>query len=219
MKKKVPSTPGAPPIVLRFAKSNQIKKLMQKLLSPAMGRLASCLLALLTYGAICVGEGSHAGEGSQLLSHPSAALAQQQTRREHPDGLVTSAPPVAGALLDRITGGANTNNRRRRHSSRAVGHQHQPGGSASEASAPDAIEISGAELPVDSTSSGGRAAQQQRLDGIYLREWDVNGAPHFKRRSKVWEGGMRASDACVPAPYQTLVCFLLFFHTPLPCFR
>lgn len=185
---------------------------MQKLLSPAMGRLASCLLALLTYGAICAGESSHAGEGSQLLSHPSAALSQPASR-EHPDGLVTSATPVAGALLDRITGGANANNRRRRHSSRAVGHH--PGGGASEASAPDAIEISGAELAVDSssstsTSSGGRAAQQQRLDGIYLREWDVNGAPHFKRRSKVREGGMRASGARVCANLR------LFFPTPSP---
>lgn len=34
--------------------------------------------------------------------------------------------------------------------------------------------------------------QQQHLDGVYLREWDVNGAPHFKRRSKVrWSTAVR----------------------------
>jgi len=83
---------------------------------------------------------------------------------------------------------------------------HHAGGGASEASAPDAIEISGAELPVD-TTSGGRAAQQQRLDGIYLREWDVNGAPHFKRRSKVWEEIVRAPDALRLCKTIRRVCF------------
>ena len=171
---------------------------MHKLLSPAMGRLASCLLALLTYGAICVGEGSHAGEGSPPQSHTSQQQQppQQQQHHYHPGGLL--ATPVGGALLDRITGGANTNNNRRRsrHSSRAaVGHPPGGGGGASEAPTPDAVEISGAELPVDSAGGGGRptAQQQQRLDGIYVREWDVNGAPHFKRRSKVRERtGMRS---------------------------
>lgn len=40
---------------------------------------------------------------------------------------------------------------------------------------PEAIEISGADLTGCSV----------HLDGVYLREWDINGAPHFKRRSKV----------------------------------
>lgn len=44
---------------------------------------------------------------------------------------------------------------------------------------PEAIEVSGADL---ASRSGGGAPH---LDGVYLREWDVNGAPHFKRRSKV----------------------------------
>lgn len=41
---------------------------------------------------------------------------------------------------------------------------------------PQAVEVSGADLAT-------RGAVQ--LDGVYMREWDVNGAPHFKRRSKV----------------------------------
>lgn len=40
--------------------------------------------------------------------------------------------------------------------------------------------------------------QQQHLDGIYLREWDVNGAPHFKRRSKV--GRSKGGRKRVAAP-------------------
>lgn len=38
---------------------------------------------------------------------------------------------------------------------------------------PEAIQVSGADLV-------SRGALQ--LDGVYVREWDVNGAPHFKRR-------------------------------------
>lgn len=38
---------------------------------------------------------------------------------------------------------------------------------------PDAVEIRGADL-------GGRSATQ--LDGVYVRKWDVNSAPHFKKR-------------------------------------
>lgn len=39
----------------------------------------------------------------------------------------------------------------------------------------NAVEVSGA----DSVRGA------VHLDGVYLREWDVNGAPHFRRRSKV----------------------------------
>lgn len=39
----------------------------------------------------------------------------------------------------------------------------------------DAVEVSGA----DSVRGA------VHLDGVYLREWDVNDAPHFRRRSKV----------------------------------
>lgn len=40
---------------------------------------------------------------------------------------------------------------------------------------PEAIEVSGADL----------VGATVHLNGVYLREWDVNGAPHFKKRSKV----------------------------------
>ena len=149
---------------------------MHRLISPAAGRLASCLLALLTHSCIQAGEGSHAGESSRVSHSYSSLQPHQEQAQEH----LTPSAPVAATLLDRITGGANPNNRRRKHSSRGAGHHPGDGGGGS---APDAIEISGAELAVE--SSGGRPMQQQHLDGVYLREWDVNGAPHFKRRSKV----------------------------------
>lgn len=98
--------------------------------------------------------------------------------------------------------GANAYNRRRRHHGRGHSHHREiSGGIHSDVPSytaegltgnntegvdppvdvgggteyPDAIEITGADLIGSSV----------RLDGIYLREWDVNGAPHFKRRSKV----------------------------------
>eukprot|EP00903_Cladosiphon_okamuranus_P015364 g14190.t1 len=135
-------------------------------------------MALLTQSYIHAGEGSQAGESSQLLHSYSSPLQQPHQEQAQAEHLTTSAP-VAATLLDRITGGANPSNRGRKHSSRGAGHQ--PGGGGG-GSVPDAIEISGVELPVG--SSGGRPLQQQHLDGVYVREWDVNGAPHFKRRSK-----------------------------------
>lgn len=42
---------------------------------------------------------------------------------------------------------------------------------------PEAIQVSGADL-----ASRGAV----HLDGVYLREWNIQGAPHFKRRSKVY---------------------------------
>ena len=184
---------------------------MRSLISPAAGRLASCLLALLTHSCIQVGEGSQAGESSQVASSQSCSYSsplqppQEQPRTAEAKHLTPSAP-AAGTLLDRITGGANPGNRRRKHSSRgAVGHQPRGGDGGP---APDAIEISGAELAVEST--GGRPMQQQHLDGVYLREWDVNGAPHFKRRSKVCRS-LRSYCCCEEREYldKNLGCLCL----------
>lgn len=89
-------------------------------------------------------------------------------------------------------GTAPNNNRRRRHH-HAHGKAARDGGgiTAGPATAgreggvvgaedvvyPDAVEVSGADLhPAPGTA---------QLDGVYLREWDVSGAPHFKRRSTV----------------------------------
>ncbi|CAN0499346.1 unnamed protein product [Ectocarpus sp. 12 AP-2014] len=144
-------------------------------------RLSSCLFALLTYGVAQAGEGALDQRPKQI--HPSYLQQQQlpqQQRQQHADQLqLTPAVSTTAKLLERITGGAN-NHRRRKHSSR-----HQPagggGGGGEGSTAPDAIEVWGADL---AESTNGRSSQQQHLDGVYVREWDVNGAPHFKRRSK-----------------------------------
>lgn len=158
---------------------------MHKLLSSPVRSVASCLLAVLAHGAIRAGEGA-LDQNPGLYSY-SQLQPSSYRRQHHP--LNTSVPR---GVVDTLRGGANPNNRRRKHPSRAVEQQPGVGSSGSGgASTPEAIEISGAELS-DSSSrngSGGRAKQhqhqQQHIDGIYLREWDVNGAPHFKRRSKV----------------------------------
>lgn len=157
----------------------QTHRMVRKLLPP--WRMSSFLLALLTHGGIRAAEGALDHNPGSQVSCPSRLQQQRQERRhleqaDHPP--LTPLTSAAATLLDRITGGANPNNRRRKHSSRSAGHQ-QWGG----ASTPEAIEISGAELA--DSSNGSRRTQQQQLDGVYLREWDVNGAPHFKRRSKV----------------------------------
>lgn len=145
--------------------------------------LSSCLLALLAQSSVQAGEVPHAGESSQV-SYSSLQEAHQEQAEQEEHLTTPYATPVAGTLLNRITGGANPNNRRRKHSPRGAGAGHQQPGGGGEGTA-DAIEISGAELAVDSRGGGRPMRQQQHLDGIYLREWDVNGAPHFKRRSKV----------------------------------
>ncbi|CAN0476488.1 unnamed protein product [Ectocarpus sp. 12 AP-2014] len=142
-------------------------------------RLSSCLVALLTYGVAQAGEGALDQRPKQI--HPSYLPQQKlpQQRQQHAEQLqLTPAVSTTAKLLGRIRGGAN-NHRRRKHSSR-----HQPaggGGGGGGSAAPDAIQVSGADL---AESNNGRSSQQQHLDGVYVREWDVNGAPHFKRRSK-----------------------------------
>lgn len=155
-------------------------------------RLSSCLVALLTYGVAQAGEGAL----DQSPSHPPSSKLQQQQhqqQRQHAEQQLRLTPAVSttAKLLDRITGGGANNHRRRKHSSR---HQAAAGGGGGGASAaPDAIEVSGADL---GESTNGRLSQQQHLDGIYVREWDVNGAPHFKRRSKVGVGKGRGVLLC-----------------------
>lgn len=161
---------------------------MHKLLSIPVRSFASYLLALLVHGAIRAGEGA-------LDQNPGlySLYSQLQPIHQRQDHAQKRSAGTRG-ILETLRGGANPNNRRRKHSSRAV--EQQPGrGSGSDsssggASTPEAIEISGAELSDSSSNTGGgvgraKQFQQQHIDGIYLREWDVNGAPHFKRRSKV----------------------------------
>lgn len=169
---------------------------MHSLLSSPIGRVAACLLALLTNGAIRTGEGAldrnpgshlpsslfqhinnnnHDKNGHQLQQQKQHHKQQRQTQKQQQQQRTTISDLVVG-----ISGGANANSRRRKHH---ASRQEQAG-------LPDAVEVSGADVP------GDKASREAHLDGIYLREWDVNGAPHFKRRSKVhwWKVGRRGGS-------------------------
>ena len=172
---------------------------MHSLLSSPVGRIAACLLALLTNGVFHTGEGAlEPNPGSHLSSssfqHTNNCNNDNNDRQPHQKQQHHHHPrrhhhhhrhhTQIADLVVRISGGANANNSRRRkhHASRLGQGQHGDHG----AGLPDAVEVSGADHATD------RANREAHLhlDGVYLREWDVNGAPHFKRRSKVnqWRG-------------------------------
>ena len=164
------------------------------------------LLALLTHGAIYVGQGAQQRyPGSHLHKSFHDAQLQHAQRNDYDrQRQEQRLPQQVGqqqqyqttlATLSGITGGSSFNNRKKR--------QHAPGGQGLVHSAqrgpygerddslPDAIEVSGADLGTD----------PPHLDGVYIREREaeINGAPHFKRRSKVkimvHLGGQRAVEA------------------------
>ena len=151
---------------------------MHSLLSFSLGRVAVCLLALLTNIVIRSGEGALDRNPGSHISFSSFQhivnnndkndQLQQQEKQQQQQQQQQQRIPIADLVVG-ISGGANANNRRRKH------HASRQG----QAGLPDAVEVSGADVP------GDKASREAHLDGIYLREWDVNGAPHFKRRSKV----------------------------------
>lgn len=136
-------------------------------------RTAVHLLALVAYGVI-------------LTS--AAALSRYQPSTTATATTKSASLSTRSRVLHIPRGGANHNavhgSRRHKHNNPATraagggaGGSEAPAAAAAPASAiPDAVQVSGADL----ASSGA-----SQLDGIYLREWDVNGAPHFKKRSNV----------------------------------
>lgn len=119
--------------------------------------------------------------------HPCLHEAQLEHRRQrHCHQLYQQTEPPqqkyganAGYLFG-ITGGSSANrSRRKQHalSGRALDHEARRRPHGGDHALPGAIKVSGADL--------GRGAPY--LDGVYIREKnaDINGAPHFKKRSKV----------------------------------
>lgn len=147
------------------------------------------LTVLLSNAIIPTGRGAlQRHPGSQL--HPclhEAQLEQRRQRHRHQLNQQTEPPPqqqqqyeASAVYLYGITGGSNTNSRRRRQhalSGKALGHEARRRPHGGDHALPGAIKVSGADL--------GRGAPY--LDGVYIRERnaDINGAPHFRKRSKV----------------------------------
>lgn len=155
---------------------------------------ACCLLALLSHAGVGA---LHRNPGSRICSLQQQQQQQSteqnqhqhQQHQQHHHRHQQQQPTTNAAGLFDITGGANANNRRRKHHPSRTGHGYaSAGGGEDPALIPDALEVSGADLAKGAT----------HLDGVYLREWDVNGAPHFKRRSKVrGKGRQKEEGTCV----------------------
>lgn len=138
------------------------------------------LLALLACGVV-IRSTEGACSCANLPRNPGSHVVLQQ-----------ALPGDVGCRGGGAEGTAPNNNRRRRHYHARGQATRDSGGPAAGPAAvgaegilagaegvayPDAVEVSGSDPRVSSGTA--------HLDGVYLREWDVNGAPHFKRRSTV----------------------------------
>lgn len=146
------------------------------------------ITVLLSNGIFLTGRGALQRHPESQV-HPCLHEAQPENRRQrhcHQLYRQTEPPPpqqqneANAVYLCGITGGSSSNRSRRRQqalSGRALGHEARRRSHGVDHALPGAIKVSGADL--------GRGAPY--LDGVYIRERnaDINGAPHFKKRSKV----------------------------------